>query len=214
MTHSAIGSCVKNGCAEQDCREAYRHRTAANQNLRRLGQTRTADATEAAGKITDDLDQGFTIASLSKIYNVPASTLSKVYHGKQLRINREDLARIMNASVKRRKRPWQICFGARRRLQSLCAAGYSAAELAAALTARGHKTSRIWVSQMIDGTYETTNPKRAQAVARLFRELEAKPFPQTPHAKQVRNWAKSRGFHPPLAWDHEDLDDPLALPHS
>jgi hypothetical protein len=47
-----------------------------------------------------------------------------------------------------------------------------------------------------------------EGYAAVYDELNATEGP----SKRLRACAKTRGFHPPMAWDYVDIDDPKAKP--
>ena len=100
--------------------------------------------------------------------------------------------------------------GSRRRLQALVAVGWNQSQLAARLgMTRGNFGSLMRRGQVTAHT--------EQAVSRLYDQLwDQAPTTDTPRtatiAEQARNYARARGWPPPLAWDDDIIDDPAAMP--
>lgn len=101
--------------------------------------------------------------------------------------------------------------GTRRRLQALVACGWSGAKLAARL---GMRQGNFW-ELMRSG--RPVSAATARAVTALYDELWNIPPPQEEWhdkiaASRARNYARARGWVPPLAWDDDRIDDPEAAP--
>ena len=99
---------------------------------------------------------------------------------------------------------------ARRRLQALVALGWSQAKLAARL---GMTPSNF--GAMLDRGQVLAATDRA--VAALYRELWDRAPDESTHrakisASRARNYARGRGWPPPMAWDDEAIADPAAVP--
>lgn len=97
----------------------------------------------------------------------------------------------------------------RRRLQALIACGYSKSRLAARLGVQPSNFHHTDASQVTAAT--------ARAVAALYDELwDVPPDESTHHARvsvsRARNYARARGWAPPMAWDDESIGDPAAGP--
>jgi len=89
----------------------------------------------------------------------------------------------------------------RRRLQALCAIGYTQAYLAQRLG-----VASTTVSDIVRCKYPRVLGYVASGTAALYTELEATPGPSD-HARTV---AKRNGWAPPAAWDR--IEDPKAKP--
>lgn len=92
--------------------------------------------------------------------------------------------------------------GTSRRLQGLVALGWPQAHLAQRLGIQpGNLTSAVHGRADVSARF-------ARAVAELFEELQLTPGPSS----RARSRAQRLGWHPPLAWDEETIDDPAAAP--
>ena len=95
--------------------------------------------------------------------------------------------------------------GTKRRLQALMALGYSTTVIG-----EGLGTDRRNVLRLL------SKPKVAQQtadkVAAVYDELWNRPVPLTCHTSRLRASAKANGYLPPMAWDDDSIDDPLAEP--
>ena len=54
--------------------------------------------------------------------------------------------------------------------------------------------------------------KTARTVSAMYDRLSMQPAPESITAARTRLWASRKGFAPPLAWDDETIDDPMAEP--
>jgi transcriptional regulator with XRE-family HTH domain len=91
--------------------------------------------------------------------------------------------------------------GTRRRLQALCAIGYSQPELARLL---GVTQQRVW--QYLAGPRPTVRRTSAAKVAALYDRLADTPS-ANPRARCSINAAERNGWLPPLWWDDDTIDD-------
>ncbi len=96
--------------------------------------------------------------------------------------------------------------GTHRRLQGLMFMGYSGRWLA----------KQIPVSSSGDLVRLMRAPRVATATAekvrRVYDEYAMTPAPSNRWTTKVRNHARVKGFHSPLSWDDDELDDPNAKP--
>jgi transcriptional regulator with XRE-family HTH domain len=97
----------------------------------------------------------------------------------------------------------------RRRLQALVCCGYSQAALAARLGILRSNFHQITCDQVTAAT--------ARAVAALYDELWDVPPDESGHRARIsvsraRNYARARGWVPPMAWDDDTIANPDATP--
>lgn len=98
--------------------------------------------------------------------------------------------------------------GARRRMRALCALGYTNRYLAERLGVHQAGLARLYgVARGNSQRYVTA--ELARRVDALFRELQLQVGPND----RARDRARKRGWAPPLAWDEDTIDDPIARPH-
>lgn len=93
--------------------------------------------------------------------------------------------------------------GTMRRLRALAVAGYDLADLGARL---GMKFQHV--SYLRLGKSPKVTVRVARNVAKMFNELQMTPGP----SGAATRVAERNGWHPPLAWDEESIDDPTAKP--
>ena len=93
--------------------------------------------------------------------------------------------------------------GVSRRLRALVALGYSQSEFARQLDVDPSRVSKLTIGYRV-----SVNAATAAAVTALYDRLSMTPGP----SRAARDFAHRRGWMPPLAWDDETIDDPLAVP--
>lgn len=98
--------------------------------------------------------------------------------------------------------------GITRRLQALVAIGYTQAQLAVEL---GGMEKQV-ISRLVLGKHPYVWASVARRVDDVYRRLEAEPMPTGYWAERSRERARANGWPPPLAWDHDNIDDPAAKP--
>jgi transcriptional regulator with XRE-family HTH domain/transposase-like protein len=101
--------------------------------------------------------------------------------------------------------------GTRRRIQALVAIGWSQSRIAEQLG-----MSRPNFSRALHG--ENVHAETARKVQALYDQLWNRPQTGNDHrtrisANRARNHARTNGWHPPLAWDDETIDDHAAQPN-
>lgn len=93
--------------------------------------------------------------------------------------------------------------GVARRLQALCALGWSPADIGARLG---------WSKELVQQHRRPRSPRVSRQIAdqvkRVFEELQGTPGPSV----QTKASAERAGWAPPLLWDEEAIDDPMARP--
>jgi hypothetical protein len=101
--------------------------------------------------------------------------------------------------------------GARRRVQALAVGGWSIVKIAAEVGVSGQT---LWDILREVPCNAATASKVKAAYDRLW---STPPRELTPaekgSASRTRNWAASKGWAPPLAWDDDTIDDPAAEPY-
>lgn len=100
--------------------------------------------------------------------------------------------------------------GTRRRIQALAWLGWSLARLSARLGGDESHARKILGSSWVTAATE-------RAVRELYDELwDQAPPEDGPYdrraASRARNYARARGWVPPLAWDDDEIDDPAGRP--
>lgn len=104
-----------------------------------------------------------------------------------------------DAELSRRINP----VGTMRRLRALVAIGYEQRQIAPALN-----VCEAWLQRILFDQMKYVHISTAQRADALFREWHMSPHT----SRRAINKAKGYGWHPPLAWDEESIDDPLAEP--
>lgn len=98
--------------------------------------------------------------------------------------------------------------GTRRRLQALTVMGWSPPELALRLGMNEQSVLRLRNSS----TARRVLPATYGAVRDLYDQLWNRRSPGL-HSQRLTNLALRKGWHPPLAWDDDEIDNPAAKPH-
>jgi hypothetical protein len=166
------------------------------------------------------MSQGMGLKRIVKVSGVSQGVMWKLIYGKtrpdgtrtpSQRIRKETAERILTVEVDLADGACIDNTGMRRRLQALVAIGYSQSRLAQRLGIEPSNFTAVMHSN------EGTTVGRARAVRVLYDELSMTPYYGTTwHEKssagRARNLAAQHGWHPPLAWDDDTIDDPAATP--
>jgi len=97
----------------------------------------------------------------------------------------------------------------RRRIQALCALGWSVSELS-----RRSGVQREHLREIAEGDIPAIGPRVRLAVTGLYATLSGSTPPANRYSTRMRNIAAAKGWPTPLAWDDIDNDaEPADLSH-
>lgn len=151
------------------------------------------------------LSQGFTSAGICAVAGVEARTVADALNNRSqmmtVRLEKKILA-VTPADIYAHpyKVGWVPAIGAIRRLQALVVMGWRYEDLSARLgfSAREIARARRWITR-----------QRHEAMVRLYDQLWDK---QGPGNQESIDRALRKGWHRPMAWDDDTIDDPNAKP--
>lgn len=100
--------------------------------------------------------------------------------------------------------------GTQRRAQALVTNGWSIAKIADRVGWTRANFSRVMAGEQVAA-------RTALAIRDLYNKLWDQPPPEATQrdrgaASRARNYARARGWCPPMAWDDETIDDPAGVP--
>jgi transcriptional regulator with XRE-family HTH domain len=165
-------------------------------------------------------DYGIGLKRIAKMANVSNSTLGKIIYGDRTRncAPRSRVERRVAEAVLAIKPDLKLLgntvavdgTGTRRRIQALITIGWSQSRLAARLGMTPGNFGKMFNSANVQA-------ETARRVKDMYDELWNQPQIGTDQrskisANRAMNYAKARGWVPPLAWDDETIDDPDATP--
>lgn len=204
VVHTPSRACYQHGCQQPECKQAdYQYMSRLRLEHHR-GQRRRCDATQTRNHVERLLATGWTRAQIARAADVAHRTIGVIAAGAPTISNRTALA-ILNVPVGPAPNDHRDvdATGTVRRLRALVAIGWPIAHLAKRLgmydTALGN---------IARGQLEHVRATTAEAVAALYRELCCIPGPN----QRVRDGARKKGWHGPIAWD--DIDDPNEQPET
>lgn len=204
------------GCRCPACKEA--NNAAARTARRRAAERRWksaptwADAEPVRRHIRTLMAQGPGWEHIAAIAGVAKSTVRAVLYstgGRPVteRMRPELAERLLAVRLEQLLKPrtYIDATGTRRRVQALCAIGWTVSDQARRV---GQAPTNMW--QLTRA--ELVTVRIASHVAALYDELSMTPAPDSVTARQARGRAKAKGWAPPLAWDDDAIDDPAATP--
>ena len=171
---------------------------------RDAGRPRYVDADPVRARLQGLVGANFPGRALGRVSGLSATTVRKILDGEQPRVQRATAARVaclspgdvyVNESTGHVPR-----VGAARRVQALLAMGWPHHALGAAGIANS--------AQIIGAAGDLITVQRWRRVRDVYDRLSMTPCP----SPETRGWAARLGYHPPLAWDEENIDDPTATP--
>ena len=141
---------------------------------------------------------GMTLAQIARLSGVDTHTLSRAKYGETKSIMRRNAEAVARIKPGAEEGDWRVpSLGTTRRLQSLAAIGWSAADLAPEL---GFTPERV--RALRSGRRPAVTSATHRHVDEVWERLAMQPRPGV----RMRAMAERGGWPPPLAWD--DIDDP------
>jgi hypothetical protein len=209
-----------NGCRCAACTTANRQESSHRERMKLYGRWEPfVDAGPAREHVRMLGAAGVGWKRVAELAAVSTSVISKLIYGgpgarpPTRRIRPQTEQRILAVQAARANlgaRALVDATATRRRLQALVAAGWPKARLAARLgMLPGNFADVMERSQVLAAT--------DRAVAVLYEQLwDQRPREATHHQKiaasRARNYARARGWVPPMAWDDDTIADPAAMP--
>lgn len=214
---------VVDKCRCDDCREAATsyERNRRRQTLYGRYDTGRVDAEPVREHIRFLMENGVSVKQTAKLTGLSTSTVGAIIWGRPER-GHPPYARVMKQTadkiltVKPTLENMSLGHitegtGTGRRLQALIAIGWSQTRLARKLGVQVSNMSRALAG---DPVMVST----ALNVKALFEQLWNQPQEGVDQrtkisANRARNYAKARGWLPPMAWDEDTIDDPTFTPN-
>ena len=171
---------------------------------RHRGIRRYRDTTQARDRIEWLIDQGFSCTAIAKAAGVDRGTVLDVRSGKNRMITLKIEKKIMAVTpediyARPDRRGYVPAIGAVRRIQALITMGWRYKDLNARC---GIRTEKIGVGPWVSREYH-------EKIRKLYDELWNV---QGPATKGNVTRALNKGWHRPMAWDDDTIDDPNAEP--
>lgn len=198
-------ACYLRGCRLPECvTENFRYTKQLRLDHER-GLQRLISAEQAAEHIQKLTEAGWLQAQIARASNVGHSHVRGIANGEHSSISPRTATRLLAVPT---GPPPQDCrfvdgTGSSRRVQALIAFGYSAVELAKLLGLAESAVGKIARAER-PLVLRTT----AVIISVRYRRLSRIPGPDN----RARIIARRKGWHGPLAWDEQTIDDPNALP--
>lgn len=208
LVHGTRTTYANYGCGCDECRKA----NSAGQRRTRLKQFYgTYDRYVDSAPIREHLEKlnaaGISIGRVSELTGISRNGLIQVLKGRTRRALQTTSVKVLAI------RPDPVRFGhpngrvpalgAARRIQALCAIGYSMEDIGARIGV--HRTN---IGMYASGKWQLMSRRLFTAVLDLYEDCWDQPGGNERAARK----AAERGWVPPLAWDDDALDDPAAVP--
>ncbi|MGW7296139.1 hypothetical protein ACWGIB_27600 [Streptomyces xiamenensis] len=191
------------GCDCGPCTQANYRFMAAYRLEQHRGQRRRVPSGPALQHARALIAAGWIQAQISRAGGVSDRAVSDLMAGNP-RIHRTTANAILAIPIGPPPRGRDIdATGTRRRLQALAVIGHTMVSIADEVgLARGA------VIRIANGEFPSVRATTADAIADLYRSWVQRPGP----SKRTSTIATRRGWHSPIAWDGDDIDDPCAMP--
>lgn len=171
------------------------------------------DAAPVRAHLTELKEAGMGKARIAQVSGIPVATIGHILYankGKASKLVRREIADVLLATPLKLAPQAIDATASRRRLEALCAIGWSASRVAPHLGISG---ARIWGLMR----QQRISRHNADKISAVYDKLWAAPpparsrFERQSIARTIKH-ATARGYAPPLAWDEETLPDPNAQP--
>lgn len=173
---------------------------------RERGRRRRVPAATAAAHARKLLDAGWAVAQIERETGVDRHTIRDIAEGRQEWMRPDSETQLLALPIGPPPTQRDIDgTGTRRRIQALVAIGYTLASLAPEVGISQYALARIARGEQV-----AVRSVTAASVARVYRTRVKAAGP----SKRARSMAVARGWHGPLAWDEDTIDDPDAAPET
>lgn len=209
--HGTRACYVFDKCRCLPCAKAQREYENRRLRERAYGRARLVDAEAARDHVRQLMAQGMGRRRIAEVAGVKTSTITRLLYGIRAvppseRIKPQTEQALLAVQLDLAAGAVVDGLGTIRRLQALVAAGWTQTEIARRLGVTNANLGAL--------IHTRTQVLRATAdkVTALYEEISecAPPVDVAPHATRV---ADRRGWAPPICWDEDTIDDPLAEPN-
>lgn len=220
--HGTYACYTLDGCRCLPCAQAVREYEQNRVRQQAYGRWNgLVDAEPSRRHVRALMDAGMGLKRIVAVSGIPQGQLWKLMYGKKRpdgsqvpskRVRPSTEARILAVRLDLADGARVDSIGAVRRLQALVALGWSQSKVANRL---GILPANF--TPVIQGRRSTITVAHDKAVRALYDDLSMRLPPEVEWrdkiaAARARNYAKARGWLPPLAWDDDQLDDPECRP--
>lgn len=206
-------TCADYGCKREECLEARRRKQKRNNLLRTTGRPGTVLAHRAAAHLAKFRQAGFQDPEIIAMLPVGRNTFYRIMRGEPLTRGTEQKILAVPAPPALREIRTLAAVdatGTHRRLKALMWLGWPSRVLAQRMGVHEAWTSRSFSSR-------TRVTQAVEARVRVLYDGWWNVQPErvgvdAGEAEDTRVYARVQGWHGPLAWDDDTIDDPKALP--
>lgn len=202
--------CIEPGCDQRGLGLGWcpRHYSMHRQRAYRRGDWTSdlVDARPAQRHLQRLIAQGYPRYRLARMADLTYSTLCKVAAGERKQIETRTAQRILRIDPTKASAPG-LCrmpaVGARRRIESLYAFGYTMNSLS-----QMSGVCKASISKIVRGDQDWISLENDRRIREVYRKLEMTPGTDN----RARIDGARRGYVVPMLWDEEAIDDPKAKP--
>ncbi|HEY5784305.1 MAG TPA: hypothetical protein VIT65_05980 [Microlunatus sp.] len=219
--HGTYEARKRDGCGCEPCLQAGRRYAKRQGHLGRTGRSNLVDARTVRDHVRQLLEAGLTLGQIEQRSGVHRTGLRHLVgtgsdgRPAAARVRRDTAARLLAITAVRVGEETHGLVdpaGTRRRLQALVATGWTQSALARRLGILPANLPKI-----VRGGRPAIRVATRDAVRGLYDELWDQPPPALTSAERrartrALKLAAAQGWPPPMAWDDDLIDDPLAQP--
>lgn len=198
-------ACHLRGCDHPACRDEHLRYCKEYDVRRHREGRRRIDATETAAHLRELLASGWTQVGIQIATGVPDHTICAIVNGIHTQVFRETAQTLLAFQPDQdTERPgyWTDPTGTVRRIRALASIGYPLHAIADAID-----VPNTTLRHIAAGHRQKVAKDIARKIAAIYPRLITRPG----RSQKARQLANARGWHGPMAWDH-NIDDPAAVP--
>ncbi|MEU5043217.1 hypothetical protein [Streptomyces griseorubiginosus] len=206
-------TCADYGCKREECLEARRRKQKRNKLLRTTGRPGMVVPERAAAHLEKFRQAGLQDIEIIAMLPVARNTFYRVMRGEPLtRISEQKILAVPAPPALREIRTLATvdATGTHRRLKALMSLGWPSRVLA-----RRIGVHEAWISRSFSSRTRVTQAVEARVRALYDGYWNVQPElagVDAGEAEGARAHARAQGWHGPLAWDDDTIDDPKAVP--
>lgn len=198
--------CYLRGCRRPECAAANYQYMSRYRLDREHGQRRRIDSTPACDRVHELLAAGWNQRQIADAANCSERAISEAaqrIHPTMPRTTLQQILAIDPGQPVPQPLQYADATGSRRRLQALLVIGHPARDIAAAVGLNAGPLVLI-----ARGIRQQVRPNTRERITAIYPAWTRAPGT----CDRTRTWAQKYGWHGPLAWDSNTIDDPNAQP--
>lgn len=213
--HGTLSRYKHHGCRCKPCCDNLRAYENRRYRLRGYGTWQPlVDVQPVREHVSRMVSDGYTIASIAKTAGTDVAALSRILYGPSKKLRTETAQRLLSVDpgdLTKSEHRTIDATGTRRRLHALVAIGWPLSHISRHIGVHPRRVVEFSNANRV----ALASARRVEAGYRRLCGMDPANYgvPQG-HITAARRLAAVRGWHGPLAWDADTIDDPAATPET